>query len=349
MFGLLAAALQAPAAQAAVSAAAESSPWLSALSSAYVVVDTSTGDLDGDGRDETVVCYREDAGRTEQKSGIAVLSGRTPALRPVFHVQLEVLCEKTRIQGRKLGILLRGNKQLIWTYGEELRFRGDRGSFMGQITVRGSSSMDWQHKAEKAFDGDLGTSWAEGEPGTGLGQTITLKLPRPIHVGAIGIYGGNGNSPGAFFDNNRIHRASLEAKTDADMGDASAGVDFASLGIDSMGDRIEFSCENKPQVSYVHVNQKSVLELELRIESVYLGDRKDDTHIAEIELVPLLPLSETLDKATPTKSGGVSLSPAPETDQTDQSALSSGGLAVTPDGSVGALDADGRSIVSDDL
>jgi hypothetical protein len=49
------------------------------------------------------------------------------------------------------------------------------------------------------------------------------------------------------------------------------------------------------------VNKKGVVELQLRVESVYLGDKRDETHIAEIEIVPLLGLSDTLDKATTVK------------------------------------------------
>jgi hypothetical protein len=36
--------------------------------------------------------------------------------------------------------------------------------------------------------------------------------------------------------------------------------------------------ENKPQVTYVRLGKKGVVELHVRIESVYLGDKKDDTH-----------------------------------------------------------------------
>lgn len=339
-----------PAASARAASAGDGDPWILALSSTYVITDMSTGDLDGDGRDETVVCYREDVGRTEQKSGVAVLAGKAPGLRPVFHVQLEVLCEKARVQGRKLGILLQGNKQLVWTYGQEIRFRTDRAGFLGQVNGRASSHLTGNHKADKAIDGDLSTSWAEGAPGTGLGQTLTLTLPRAVNLGAIAIYPGNGSSARAFFDSNRIHRGSLAAKSEADLGDATAGIDFASLGIESLGDRIEFNCENKPQVTYINVDKKGVLELQLRIESVYLGDKKDDTHVAEIELVPILPLSETLDRATPAR--GASVQPPAGSPQAPHGESAAPALpaepAPGPTDAVRKLDEGGRSVIHDD-
>ncbi|MNC97155.1 hypothetical protein D3C83_147170 [compost metagenome] len=69
-----------------------------------------------------------------------MLAGKGADLRPVFHVQLEAMCEKVKASGRKLGILLTGNKQLVWTYGEDLKFRRDKGSALGGMTARASSS-----------------------------------------------------------------------------------------------------------------------------------------------------------------------------------------------------------------
>lgn len=321
-------------------AATDNGPWLTALSSSFVVMDMSNGDLDGDGRDETVVCYREDVQRTEQVSGVVVLTGKGPDLRPVFHVQLEALCEKVRVSGRKLGMLLQGNRQLVWEYGDQLKFRTDSNSFRARLQARASSSTDSSHEASKAIDGDLSTSWAEGTSGTGLGQTVTIKLPRPMNIGTIGIFGGSGAGTRAYFDNNRIHRGSIEAKTEADLGDTQAGLDFAALGIESIGDRLEFTCENKPQVTWVYVGKKGVVELQLRIESVYLGDKKDDTHIAEIEIVPVLSLSETLDRATEIK-------PRAEDKAAPPKAAAAAPQNET-DESLKKLDESGRSLVEDD-
>jgi hypothetical protein len=325
-------------------AATDNGPWLTALSSKFVVVDLAKGDLNGDGADETLVCYREDVERTDQRSGVAVYTGKGTDLTPVFHVQLEAMCEKVKVSGRKLGILLTGNKQLVWTYGDDLKFRREKGSGLASMTVKASSSAP-AYPPEKVIDGDIGTSWAEGTSGTGLGQKITLRLPRPMNIGVIGIYSGIGSSSRSFFDSNRIHRGSMEAKTEADLGDTAAGIDFSALGIDSIGDRIDFTCENKPGVTYINVDKRGVVELQFRIESVYLGDKKDDTHIAEIEVVPLLGLGETLDKATQLKakesSSGNGKTDAKKSEPKEDT--------KAHDDAVKKLDEGGRSMIEDDL
>jgi hypothetical protein len=334
---------------ASAASSSDNGPWLNALTTAFVMLDLTTGDLNGDGKDDTVMCYRENLGRTDQGSGIAILSGVGPEAKPVFQVQLEgANCEKVRVNGRKLGILLSGNKQLTWTYGDEVRFRGDHSSSVpnkAQLVIKevtASSTLDAAHSAKSIIDNDLSTSWAESAAGTGIGQFITVRLGRPADIAFIAVFSGDGSNQRAFFDKNRLHRGSIETKTAADLGDASAGVDFGSLGIDSIGDRVEFTCENRPQVTYVKVGRKDVIELSIRVDSVYLGDKKDDTHISEIHVVPQLDPQQTLDRAIDIK---------PKTDAAPKTATSK--LPAAPDVDVDSatkkLDDDGRSIVPDDF
>jgi hypothetical protein len=285
----------------AVAAGGDDGAWWGAIADAFVLIDVSNGDLDGDGKDETVACYRKDRGGVPY-GGVVVLKGRAPNMEPVFHAQLRARCEKVRVAKGKLGLLLEGAQQLVWKNGDDIKLRDARGSFPSQIVAKASSSKPG-HAPAKALDGDLSTSWAEAAAGTGIGQTLTLRLPRPTDVGTVGIACGDGASTRGFFDNNRVHRGSLEARTEADLGDADAGVDFSALGIESVGDRIEFRCENRPGITYVNVGKRDIVELQVRIDSVYLGDKHDDTHIAEVEVVPVLTDAETIDKAKPVKKG----------------------------------------------
>lgn len=321
----------------------DNGPWLNALTTAFVILDLTAGDIDGDGKDETVLCYRQDIATTDQGSGIVILQGTGVSAKPVFHVQLEAaLCQKVRVANKKLGILLAGNKQLTWSYGEEIRFKLDKQAAVPFKSVASSSTLDSAHGADKATDNDLSTSWAEGAPGTGIGQTLTLRLSKAVDLGALGIYCGEGSSPRSFFDRNRLHRGSIQTKTEADLGDSEAGVDFSALGIDSIGDRIEFSCENKPQVTYVPVRRSGVLEIQIRVDSVYLGDKKDDTHIAEVEVVAVLDSSRTLDRAKDIKKKA-------ETEPMQAASKDATAADVDHDSATKQLDGDGRSIVSDDF
>jgi hypothetical protein len=285
-------------------AGSKSSPWIQALSNDFVVVDMAEGDLDGDGSKDTVVCYQDDAD-SSAAGGVAILRKTKGQLRPGYHVRLEqAWCEQVQIRGNKVGFLLKSRTldkkrgQLVWTYGKDFHFVGDGKHFVDRARVDASSSAGGSLTASAAVDGTIASSWAEGAKGTGIGETLTIKLRQPMDIAYVAIYGGHGSKRG-FFDNNRVHRGSLSTRTAEDLGDSLAGIDFSELGIGGGGDRIEFSFENRPGVHYVRVDRRRVQEIELRIESVYLGRKSDDTHVAEIEVVPLLTLSETLDRAKP--------------------------------------------------
>jgi hypothetical protein len=278
--------------------AKEGGLWLSSLSSSFATIDMAGGDLDGDGRDELALCYREELHDGVQKGGVAVFADATGATKPMFHVQLsDAPCEKIAIRDKKLVLMLAGNRQLVWGYGNEVRYRTDAGSALAAVQPKASTQSDAAHNGRAAYDGDVSTSWGEGVAGTGIGQTLTIRLPKAMSIGAVGVVCGDASGSRAFFDHNRVHRGSIQAKTAEDEGDTSAGVDFASLGIATIGDRSEFTCENRIGITYVPINRRDVVEIELRIDSVYLGDKKDEARVAEIELIPLLSQSETLDRA----------------------------------------------------
>lgn len=290
------------------SQATDDGPWLKALSDQFVVTDMASGDVDGDGAADAAVCYQVAPDNPDLGGGIAVLQRRRGVLRPGYHVRLDrAFCDKVKIADQKVGLLLRSGlgrakaKQLVWTYGKDFAFPGDAGHPLEGVTIEASSTLKEEiaRNAELAIDGDLTTSWAEAASGTGIGQTLTLRFPEPVDIGWVAIFPGHGAGRRAFFDHNRIHRGSFEARTKEDLGDEVAGIDFSELGIDVGGDRVEFSIENRPEVRYVRVMKQRVAQLELRIDSVYLGNKRDDTHVAELEIVPTLKLTETLDRAEP--------------------------------------------------
>lgn len=336
------------------------SPWLDALSSAFVVLDMTEGDVDGDGRSESVVCYQDNPENPYSAGGVAILGERGGAIRPLFHVRLEqTWCEEVQVRGRKVGMLLRSRTrdktrgQLVWTYGKEIHWQGTPGHFLDGAKITASSSLaGGANGPAGALDGDLRTSWAEGASGTGIGEKLTIVLPRPMDIAYVAIYGGHAGGSREFLERNRVHRASIEARSTADLGDDVAGIDFSELGIEVGGDRIDFTLENRPQVTYVRIDKEDVSELELRIDSVYLGRTLDDTHIAELEIVPRLDLSETLDRARPLSAQRDKAAPATTeleaapakveepkgSDATQPAALKPGDAALE------ALDASGRGL-----
>ncbi|MFZ9888911.1 MAG: NADase-type glycan-binding domain-containing protein [Myxococcota bacterium] len=289
------------------SSAPAASAWQSALSSSFLILDVTEGDLDGDGRPETVLCYQDNPDNPYSAGGISILGDRGRGQEPLFHVRLDkTWCEKVRVRGAQLGILLKSSTldktkgQLVWTYGKEIHWRGERGHPLADARIMASSTHPGgQYPVSALSDGDLRTSWAEGGSGTGIGEKVVIKLSRPMDIAYIAIFSGRGDGGREFLASNRVHRGSVEVRSAADLGDELASLDFTDLGIDVGGDRVEFTLENQPQVTYVRIDRYGVEELELRLDSVYLGQKYDDTHIAELEIVPRLSLSETLDRARP--------------------------------------------------
>jgi len=326
-------------------------PWLRGLSERFVVLDMSSADLDGDGVAETAVCYREPNAGHSTKGGIVVLKGSGSSAAPVFHTQLEAPCERVKISDGRLGVMLtrklEGSDKLVWTYGKDLVFRNARNHPLAGSAVSASSSLRKStHVPSAILDGDLSTSWAEGDSGTGIGETVKITLPRATDIAYIGIYGGHGQSDRAYYDHNRLHRASIKVRTADDMGDDAAGIDFADLGIDLGGERTEFALENQPGVHYVAVNKKGVLEIELRIESVYLGKTHDDTHIAELEIVPLLAPGSLVQGSTPLAQRDAVVKPTPASSSSSESKRSEARRAESD--SLKVLDDGGRGLVVDD-
>jgi hypothetical protein len=333
--------------------AAETGPWLSALSSGFVVTDMATGDLDGDGVDETAVCFVEPRG-AHGRGGVAVLTKRGGSERLVFQAMTNAECERIKIASGRVGVLTKAKEQLSWTYGKDLVFIEQRGHPLFGTKAEASSTLSSPGiSPQAALDGDLETSWAEGAPGTGITQTLKLTLPRPTHVAYVAILGGSSMNKKDYYESNRIHRASIEVQTKDDLGDTDTGLDFADLGIDIGGDRIDFSIENRPEIRYIRVDKKDVMKLEIRIDSVYLGSKNDDTHIAEVVVVPELPTTKFVadspavaQSAKPTPTSPLKPPPGKATDEDDDD-------RVIPEDErskrlVEDLDKGNRSIVEDD-
>jgi hypothetical protein len=334
-------------------------PWLKALSEQFVVLHVAQADINGDGSKESVVCYQDPPESADGGGGVAIIEKR--GRRALFHVRFDkVWCEKSRASRGKLSLVLKsrqpGNKsegRLSWVYGRDFGFPGHPAHPLADVEIKASSTLERPRPfvPEGAFDGNLDTTWAEGASGTGIGETLTVRFPEPVDVGYVGVFGGNSASERVYNDHNRIHRASFDARTDADLGDTESGLDFSSLGIGVIGDRVEYSVEDDPEVRFVRVDKTQVRELELRIDSVYLGNRYDDTHVAEVDVVPVLKLNQTLDKSQPLrKNRGAKRASDATTKITVPKKSKKKKPAVTAeDAALNALDDDDSDFIPDEL
>lgn len=64
-----------------------------------------------------------------------------------------------------------------------------------------------RYSAANLVDGDFATTWAEGDPGDGTGQTVWVDIPPGART--INIFSGHGKSRGLYLKNNRPKRVRL--------------------------------------------------------------------------------------------------------------------------------------------
>lgn len=303
---LLAISMSLTVASSAMATGYKSAPEYVSLSKSFRITSEVTCDLDANSVDESAVAYRTADGGTAE-GGLVLFAPKGGGFKTVFHVFFDsTYIAQLSCKGDKLSMVLvrarageNENLQLTWTYGKELVFDDDKRSpLYGRRALSSCRARDSGVAPGNVIDGDLDTAWAEGVPGTGVGESVTVKLLKPVGVGLIGVFPGHSPDAKAFKRTNRIHRATLEIQTESDIGDEAAALDFSDLGIDVGGDTEQLTFANRPEITFFKLKRRKALNLVLKIDSVFLGDKDDDTHIAEIEIVPLVPRTETLDKAT---------------------------------------------------
>ncbi len=277
------------------------------LTMRHVVTDVARGDLDGDGREEVLVAFREPEDAVDQRGGLLVLRLATDGYRVAWNALFEkVYPRKVRLQGASIQLdLVRktttGDQQIprVLERGKDFFLRGDPGGPFEGVEVKASSTLKGGAvAAAHVLDGDFKTAWAEGEEGTGVDETVTLTFKRPVSLALIGVLHGDFRGKRQWLDSNRLHRAEVTVETAQDRYDADSDVDLGEdLGLGLYGDRVELGFSNQAVMRYFTLDKKYVTSLELKITSVLLGEKNDDTYIAEIDLVELIPASVMLGKA----------------------------------------------------
>jgi hypothetical protein len=142
----------------------------------------------------------------------------------------------------------------------------------GFATTKISASSELQEKdivyrASNMFEKNYLRSWAEGVPGDGIGQTITIDFEQGLVFGLNGLYISNGyvdyNRPYLYEYNNRIKKIRVRY-----------------IGHDEYRD---FELEDTYLFQYINIgieyNPKTVL---IEILEVYKGSRWDDTCVNNI-------------------------------------------------------------------
>ena len=124
------------------------------------------------------------------------------------------------------------------------------------------------YHAWSAIDTNLGSPWAEGVAGSGVGQWIKLAFPGKIEVWAIGLDVGYDRDADVFNANNRIKRATFFFSNGERV-----TLDFA----DTQGvQMVPLARAPGPSIETTYVK--------MVIEEVYPGSRYDDTCLGELQV-----------------------------------------------------------------
>jgi LysM repeat protein len=125
-----------------------------------------------------------------------------------------------------------------------------------------------QYQSWMAVDGALGTAWAEGVAGAGVGEWIELRFPETIEVYSIILDTGYDKNADVFYKNNRIKRVTIIF---------SDGEHFELIFADRRG------MQEMPLVRAPGPNIETT-SIKIIIEEVFPGWKYDDTCLAEIEV-----------------------------------------------------------------
>jgi hypothetical protein len=286
----------------------EKNQYFRGISEGFEMGRVARSDLNQDGIQEVVVCYR--SRREPKDGGLLILNNQSDTARVLWHVAFEnYFPERVSSNGSVLTVELVHSKngtrlRKAWVHGEDYHFRGTQGDPFAKMTIKASSTL----RADKisvahVFDGDPKSNWAEGASGTGVSESLNFEFAAPVDLAMIGVLHGNFQSKRSWYDNNRVHRAEVTIETHAERYDKDSDMDFEKdLGLSLYGDRVDLTFSNRPVMRYTRLCKRDAISLEIRIASVLLGEKTDDTYVAEIDFVQWIP--ESVITGQPKKNSG---------------------------------------------
>lgn len=260
------------------------SPAYEGLAASYIVTSATKGEAD-----TVVVGFKQSGEVADLSGGLAILKLSKDEWTPVWGCWFEgfypsnITVSSGDISMKLVKTTLSGEETRSYTlnHGRNYQYLHEQGGPFAGAQYTASSSSPKSGKPEAAFDGDPTTAWAEGADGTGIDEWVSVKFAKPQNVGVVGIV--PGLFTGKWKDSNRVNRGELKLDISEEKGDAASKIDFEKdLGLTIGGDTIDLNFPNRKSMRFFEVKRRAVKELKVVITSVYLGDKNDDTHIAEV-------------------------------------------------------------------
>lgn len=172
---------------------------------------------------------------------------------------------------------------------------------LDEVQVSTFLQQDARYGGSKALDGQLATAWCEGVEGPGIGQTLRVRLRKPMLLNAVGMRGGYFKSEDLLAANGRVRAVRLTTSTGVDQvlrfADPAVPMRFdPSLGSASEAGPIpatewfERAATGEMPRHAVQGGEDAPVEwLQLELLEVWPGSRYTDTCISEIELLVVDP------------------------------------------------------------
>lgn len=160
-------------------------------------------------------------------------------------------------------------------YTEEGRFKAEKNweFWRSDFTIEASSTLADQlgnsYKADNLRDSADDDAWVEGAKGDGVGESLTLKLPKPVKVSRVGIVNGYARSEQLYQANSRV--AELDVSVN--------GSEPKRVSIPD-----EF-LQNEKFFFDLPATDKPVETVKLTIAKAYPGTKYQDTALTELVLV----------------------------------------------------------------
>jgi len=252
-------------------------PYLAGLGDMVTVVRTVAVDLNDDGNPERATCWTTHDG---QHGGLLVVEMRADGPHRLAHVALrDAPC--TTVAGDGHDILLSTRSKSRGDVVHRVTPAMLEATSVPRVTATTSQTT---HTALNAVDGSLATSWADNV-GTGIGERLVLQFDDPVAVAFLAVVGGRNDAVGSFVAHNRPHRIDITVRSAQEMS-ALRSLPLLRENDERMGARRQMTLQDRPSLTLLHIDAPHTTEIELRIDSVFLGTHVDDTHIADVHVVP---------------------------------------------------------------